>query len=572
VKPARPALFLLFSVAFSGILQAAPVLRLSSATVGPVSIAAGAAAPNQTVEAFNAGDGNLSLKLASSVAWISPSAGAPRACLATQAAATCIPLQFALDTARLPAGIQTGIVTVTDPNAVDAPQTITVTVQVGGGVPSAVDAWVAPGSSRDILFSTNSYVYGRATTADGGNWLALALDGVGSFRFVYPYRVQLQPPADMAEGTYNGSLAVGGSVLAAENKTVPVTMRVTTRPIAGLNTTRLEARVAQGASPQAVYLPVSNLGQGSLTVQSATAAGGSGIEAAAYGSGALVTFTPGPLAPGTYSGTLTFTTDAANALDPIPVDFTVVPKDAPLIFFDGVLDNATYVPGDPVARGGIVIAKGEQLSFAPLTLGAAPPLDTKIGGAQVLVNGTPAPMFYSIYNQLAFQMPFDTAAGSAVVQVVRDGQPGNKVSVQVAARAPRILMSGVSDYGIVTLPDYSRPMPAGSFPGVNTRPAKPGDVLTFWCIGLGPVSPAVAAGAPAPAAEPFARLTENPVVTFGGAIGGIRVDPIFAGLTPTLAGLYQVNVVVPEGVQRGKVYVRLDFVDAGSNVVAIAIE
>lgn len=245
---------------------------------------------------------------------------------------------------------------------------------------------------------------------------------------------------------------------------------------------------------------------------------------------------------------------------------------APLVFFDGVLDNATYVPGDPVARGGIVIAKGEQLSFAPVTLGAAPPLDTKIGGAQVLVNGTPAPMFYSIYNQLAFQMPFDAPLGSAVVQVVRDGQPGNKVSVQVAARAPRILMSGVSDYGIVTLPDYSRPMPAGSFPGVDTRPAKPGDVLTIWCIGLGPVIPAVTEGAPAPAAEPLARVSGNPVVTFGSAIGGIRVDPIFAGLTPTLAGLYQINVVVPEGVQRGKVYLRFDFADAGSNVAAIAIE
>src|SRR5581483_8622452 len=36
--------------------------------------------------------------------------------------------------------------------------------------------------------------------------------------------------------------------------------------------------------------------------------------------------------------------------------------------------------------------------------------------------------------------------------------------------------------------------PSGAVPGVNTRPAKPGDTVTFYGIGFGPVTPNVPAG------------------------------------------------------------------------------
>jgi len=109
-------------------LRAAPKLRMASSTVGPLSIAQGAsggALQTETLEAYNAADGSLNLSLSSSVSWIVPSKLAQRACLLV-AVALCTPLQFVLNTSALPAGTATGIVTVSDPNAVDAPQTITV--------------------------------------------------------------------------------------------------------------------------------------------------------------------------------------------------------------------------------------------------------------------------------------------------------------------------------------------------------------------------------------------------------------------------------------------------------------
>jgi hypothetical protein len=112
----------------------------------------------------------------------------------------------------------------------DAPQTITVTVQVGAAVPSKIDVYAAPGSVNDTTFSTNSSgLTGSATTSDGSNWLSLSLTSTGSFLFSYPYRIRVAPqPGNTAGGTYTGTLVTSGSSFAGDNKTIPVTMRVTT--------------------------------------------------------------------------------------------------------------------------------------------------------------------------------------------------------------------------------------------------------------------------------------------------------------------------------------------------------
>jgi uncharacterized protein (TIGR03437 family) len=34
-------------------------------------------------------------------------------------------------------------------------------------------------------------------------------------------------------------------------------------------------------------------------------------------------------------------------------------------------------------------------------------------------------------------------------------------------------------------------------------------------------------------------------------IGGVQAQIVFAGLTPTVGGLYQINVVVPSGLTKG---------------------
>src|SRR5438552_3789864 len=134
-------------------LSAAPKLRLAMATVGPVAIVTGQNGPVQIVDAANFGDGTLALGAVASVPWIGASVGPRRGCSLN---GVCFPVQMALNTVSLGKGSYTGVVTVSDPNAVDAPQTITVTVQVGGGVPDSIDLYVPPASSASTTFTTGS--------------------------------------------------------------------------------------------------------------------------------------------------------------------------------------------------------------------------------------------------------------------------------------------------------------------------------------------------------------------------------------------------------------------------------
>ena len=178
------------------------MLRLvSGAESGPVSASVGVAPAPQVVEAYNAGSGSLALSAtpAAGATWLTASVGAARACSTTTAASSCIPLTFTLATGSLAAGMYTGSVTISDANnAVDSPQIITVTVQVGGGVPipsADPPIYVAPGTTASVAFSTNNMIQGHPTTQSGGNWLSLVLEGTGSFRFVLPYQINLSPPA-----------------------------------------------------------------------------------------------------------------------------------------------------------------------------------------------------------------------------------------------------------------------------------------------------------------------------------------------------------------------------------------
>ncbi|MCX6627651.1 MAG: uroporphyrinogen-III synthase, partial [Candidatus Solibacter sp.] len=97
-----------------------------------------------------------------------------------------------------------------------------------------------------------------------------------------------------------------------------------------------------------------------------------------------ITFTSNAAA---YAGALGDTTSLT-----VPVDLEVVSAGPPVLDFQGVQDNATFVPGDPVAPGDIVAVKGQQLSAKDGTQAGAPPIATQLTDTQVLFNGQPLPL------------------------------------------------------------------------------------------------------------------------------------------------------------------------------------
>lgn len=557
--------------AAAGIASAAPQLRLSATTLGPISIATGSNGPSATIEAGNIGDGSISLSVSSSAAWLGASLGPQRAC-GTMQAAQCFSISLTLNTASLPQGLTTGIVNITAPGAIDAPQTLTVTVQMGGALPNDLHVSIGQGKSADYKFYTNRFLDATKTKTNA-DWVSVVVDGVGSFVYGVPYHLHVNT-TNMPLGDYSASANLAGSSDSIDNRNVGVFIHVTDQPVGVPTVSKVSQKLAQGGPTVNGYVALDNAGLGTLSVTDVKVSNADWLKATVSGSGAALTFDAGNLAPGVYTGSISFTTNSSADVPAVPVELTVVSKGAPVINFNGVVDNAVFGVGDALTSGDIGVVLGDQFSFSPLTVGNAPPLATSVGGAQVLVNGSPAPMYYSSYSQIAFQMPFGlTPQKDVTVQVIRDGQAGNIVSAKVAARAPRILLVGVGAYGAILNQDGSIPMPTGSFPGVNTHPAQVGDTLTIYTIGLGAVSPAVAAGDPAPSTEPLSRLTALPVANFY-LTGGLTITatPFFGGLAPTFAGLYQVNVTIPPDAPKGIVNLTLGFSDAISNAVQIAIQ
>jgi uncharacterized protein (TIGR03437 family) len=568
--------FLLFICSFQ--LAAAPQLRLAQTAVGPVSVAAGANGTVPAVDASNIGDGTLNLRLSSSSEWLVPTVGAVHECgLRRQ---TCIPIEIALRTSALARGTYTGTIGVSDPAAIDAPQTITVTVQVGGGVPDRLDFLLPPnGSSSNVQFFTSSPVNANQSTQSGGQWLAVSSEGVGSFSFNYPYRVTATHIPGLVEGTYQGSIATAGARIAAENKTVPVTLRITSQPIAQVSDQRIDFRIAQNGPKAVQGIAIANRGLGALEVTGVTAAttsGGSWLtaERVPNQAAALLTANPAGLAPGRYAGTVTIASNAVQGALTLPVELNVVAAGAPQISFGGVVNNVFPDPGSVVAQGAIIALFGEQLASGDPVAATTLPLGTTLGAVRVFVNDQAAPLYYSSYRQINFQIPYDARPGDALVRIERDGQRSNSVSIRIAAAAPKLLELSFGRYAIAVNQDGTYPIPRTA--GIASRPARPGDTLVFYAIGLGPTEPAVPSGGASPS-SPLAASPGTYLVTFGsaGPFGGgsAEATPLFVGLTPNFVGLYQINVTIPEDAPKGaSIPIALIGAGGASNRVNIAIE
>jgi uncharacterized protein (TIGR03437 family) len=103
-------------------------------------------------------------------------------------------------------------------------------------------------------------------------------------------------------------------------------------------------------------------------------------------------------------------------------------------------------------------------------------------------------------------------------------------------------------YAVATHTDGSLAAANGTFSGVTTVPAKPGEYVVLWGTGFGPTNPAAPSGVVTPSDKTYA--TASPVsATVGGAPATVYSNA--AVLTPTLAAVYQVAVQIPANAANG---------------------
>jgi len=164
-------------------------------------------------------------------------------------------------------------------------------------------------------------------------------------------------------------------------------------------------------------------------------------------------------------------------------------------------------------------------------------LMTTLGGVQVLVNGTAAPLTYASETAVTFQCPA-LAAGSPIQVTVTIASGSATVPIQsVVAAAPAIFVADAArnDQGLVLIGNTNvLAMPVTS--GVSSGSAVPGEYVSIFATGLGGVQGTAPALATA---------------TVTAWIGGIPVTPIFAGMAQAGNGVFQVIAQVPASVIPG---------------------
>jgi uncharacterized protein (TIGR03437 family) len=192
---------------------------------------------------------------------------------------------------------------------------------------------------------------------------------------------------------------------------------------------------------------------------------------------------------------------------------------------------------------------------------------TALDGVGVTVNGVAAYVAYISPTQVNVQAPDDPTVGPGIqIQVSNGGVKSNVMTMSKAAIAPALLapdsfkVNG-KQYVVAQFADQVFVGPSGLIAGVPFRPAKPGDVITIYAIGCGPVTPATPAGTIASGAT---SLQNPPTFKVGGATATVQ----YAGLVSGLVGLYQFNIVVPN-VAAGDVALTMDAggVNANSGLV-----
>ena len=132
--------------------------------------------------------------------------------------------------------------------------------------------------------------------------------------------------------------------------------------------------------------------------------------------------------------------------------------------------------------------------------------------------------------------------------------PGLPVLVSLARSSPGIFTTGDGSPAVVN--NSTGRLVTGA------EPARAGDTLVIYGSGLGPVTVTPVTGAPAPIHK--LSFTTSPVTA---VVGGKDLPSVFSGLTPTLIGVYQVNVTLPSGLPAGKTNLYLNVAGIHSNTV-----
>ncbi len=224
---------------------------------------------------------------------------------------------------------------------------------------------------------------------------------------------------------------------------------------------------------------------------------------------------------------------------------------APVIKNDGVVSASAFGGFRSAAPGSWIEIYGENLASSARVWSSSDfsglRAPTALGGTRVTVGGVAAFLSYVSPTQINALIPANVPRGAQPIKVITSkGVSAPHVitinEAQPGIYAPPTFQVGAVRYaGALVNGEWAFAAPAGAIPGTVTRKARAGDQLVLFGVGFGPVTPAVNTGEIAQSLNSLAL----PVQFY---LGGKAAAATYQGLAPGSIGVYQFNVVVPQGV------------------------
>jgi uncharacterized protein (TIGR03437 family) len=247
------------------------------------------------------------------------------------------------------------------------------------------------------------------------------------------------------------------------------------------------------------------------------------------------------------------------------VNMTVNPNAGPTPQLDdaSIVGAGLSVPSvKALSTGGIMSAFGRnfgvgatfrKVGTTDLVNGKVP---TTFAGICVDLSGTRAPVFGASDTQVNFQVPAGLSGNVSAKVITACGTASEKatnaITVPVQSAAPEFFyfttsLSGKNPVAATDTITFALRASPTLFPGSGITAAKPNSYVTVYATGFGDTDPSFTPGDFPPG--------------IGRAKGAIRVlldgkplpagNVLYAGVTPNSPGLYQLNILIPDGTAVG---------------------
>lgn len=205
---------------------------------------------------------------------------------------------------------------------------------------------------------------------------------------------------------------------------------------------------------------------------------------------------------------------------------------------DGIVNAATQTV-EALGPNTIATIYGTDLAFTTRAVSASDvagaSLPRSLDGVLIYVGGLPASLFFISPGQINFLIPYELAPGMVSIIVTRQGLAGPTARVQLNDTSPGFFQwSG--NLAIAVHLNGSLVSPSA--------PAQRNEIIVLYAGGLGWTSPDTSSGRMASLAATILAKSKLQVLLDGTACPAASI--LYAGLAPGFAGLYQINLRLPD--------------------------